>query len=169
MSRIYERELKGILAGEKELLAKVTRSCSLEERDAYFSILKKPFFVIRSAGSLQVDLIAIRNDFSFPIEVKSSKHAVVRFSRTEQLQAQAETLLWECSRAGLIPVYAFRLKGMRGDSWRIFRMEMEKPPKGTASILYRRLPTLRKTKAGNRVLDWKLGMPLSQFIDYLCR
>jgi len=169
MSRIYERELKGILAGEKALLQKVTRTCTLEERDAYFSILKKPFFVIRSAGSLQVDLLAMRGDYSFPIEVKSSKHAVVRFSRSEQLQQQAEKLLFECTRANLVPVYAFRLKSSKGDHWRIFRMEMERPPKGTASILYRRLPTLRRTKAGYRVLDFKLGMPLNRFIDYLCR
>lgn len=168
VSSIFERELKGILQGDEEILRKATYSCTGEEKEAYLKITNKPFIVIRAAGSFGVDLVAIRGDVSFPIEVKSSSSSTIRFSRSERLKEQAEELLSLCQRSNLMPVYAYRLKNLRGDTWRIFTVELEKV-EGILGLIYRRLPKVEKTKDGNLVLKWKDGMPLSKFIDYLCR
>lgn len=165
---IFERELKGILQGDELVLRRATHTCSPEEKAAYFKIKDKPFIVIRAAGSFGVDLVAIRGDISFPIEVKSSTSDTLRFSRSERLKLQAEEFMMMCRRSNLIPVYAYRLKNFRGDTWRIFTVEVEKV-KGILGIVYRRLPKVERTKDGNIVLRWKKGMPLSKFIDYLCR
>jgi Holliday junction resolvase len=167
-SSVFERELKGILQGDGEMLRKVTHTCPPEERDRYLKITGKPFIVIRAAGSFGVDLVAIRGDVSFPIEVKSSTSNVIRFSRSERLKEQAAELMLMCKRSDLIPVYAYRLKNFRGDNWRIFTIETEKVG-GILGIVYRRLPKVEKTKDGNFVLRWKDGMPLNNFIDYLCK
>ena len=71
-----------------------------------------------------------------------------------------------CAQSGVLPVYAFRLKGVRGDSWRVFTLDME-PPKGIGGIIHGRLPKLRQTVKGNFVMEWEHGMPLSRFIEYL--
>jgi Holliday junction resolvase len=167
-SGVFERELKGILVGDPRILKKVTHTCNTDEKRLYSKISEKPFIVIRAAGSFGVDLVAIRGDVAFPIEVKSSTSDTLRFSRSERLRAQAEELIGLCRRSNLIPVYAYRLKNTRGDAWRIFTVETEKVD-GILGLVYRRLPKVEKTKEGNIVLRWKKGMPLSKFIDYLCR
>lgn len=166
-SSVFERELKGILQGDPRVLKKVTHTCSEDEKRLYSKITGRPFIVIRAAGSFGVDLVAIRGDVAFPIEVKSSTSDTIRFSRSERLRAQAEELVGLCKRSNLIPVYAFRLKRERGDAWRIFTVETENV-EGILGLLYRRLPKVEKTKDGNIVLRWKKGMPLSKLIDYLC-
>ncbi len=163
----YERELKGILSGREDVLARVTRTCSEVERDAYWSIQERPFIVTRAAASLGVDIIALRGDISFPLEVKSSSHRVIRTSNNSGREtAQAESFMEMCSQSGVLPVYAFRLKGVRGDSWRIFTIDMERPD-GIAGHIHARLPKLRQTKKGNFVMEWDEGMPLADFIRYL--
>jgi Holliday junction resolvase len=166
-SGVLERELKGILQGDPRVLKKVIHTCSEDEKFLYSKISGKPFIVIRAAGSFGIDLVAIRGDVAFPIEVKSSTSDTIRFSRSERLRAQAEEFMGLCRRSNLIPVYAYRLKNTRGDAWRIFTVETEKV-KGILGLVYRRLPKVEKTKDGNIVLRWKKGMPLSKFIDYLC-
>jgi Holliday junction resolvase len=163
----YERELKGILSGREDVLFKVTKTCSDAEREGYYSIKERPFIVTRAAASLGVDIIALRGDISFPLEVKSSIKRVIRTSCNSGRETeQAENLMEMCATSGVLPVYAFRLKGVRGDSWRVFTLDMD-PPKGIGGLIHSRLPKIRQTKKGNYVMEWEQGMPLSQFISYL--
>lgn len=166
---IFERELKAILHGDENIIRKVIKTCPSEIHFSYLKILEKPFIVIRAAGSFGVDLVAIRGDISFPIEVKASRYKTINFSESSgRASKQAEELLNECQRANVFPVYAFRLKGVRGDdSWRILTVEgMEVT--GNAKMVYNILPRVHVTKKGNIALKWEQGMPLWKFIDYLC-
>jgi Holliday junction resolvase len=170
MGHIFERELKGILQADRDMLARVTRTCDERERESYFRICERPFMVIRAAGSLGMDLVAITWKISFPIEVKSSSSAVLRFSRSEKLAQQAQQAIDDCVRAGLVPLYAFRLKGKRGDSWRVFSLNIGSKRDdyvGFQKLVYDRLPKVAPSKDGNLIMRWNEGMPLSKFIDYL--
>ena len=164
--RSYEGELKGILKGDRDTLTGVVRTCSLEQRDNYMSMLDRPFVVLKAAGSFGIDMVAIRGDVSIPIEVKASKWRKIPFSGSQRLKEQAEGMRLECQRARVVPIYAFRLKGVRGDNWRLFTMEVEGIT-GRMSIVYRRLPQIPKSKMGNLILDWEKGLPLNKFIEYL--
>ncbi len=166
MGRIFERELKGILRADDEMLSRVTKTCDPAERDAYLRIKERPFMVIRGAGSLGVDLVAVRAGVSFPIEVKSSVSDVLRFSRSEKLAVQAQEMMDDCRRVGLMPIYAFRYKRQRGDAWRIFTLDVG-PINGRLKVIYDRLPKIRPSKEGNLIMRWNDGMPLSKFIDYV--
>lgn len=162
----YERELKGILHGDKKVIEKIAKLCDEKEKEIFNKIAKKPFIVIRAAGSFGIDLVAVREDYSFPIEVKASVDDVLHFSDDRRLTEQAEELKRECSSAGVIPLYAFRLKRVRGDPWRIFTLNVENI-RGRTKLFYDRIPKMEKTKTGNYVMRWKHGMPLHGFIDYL--
>ena len=166
MGRIFERELKGILRADEDMLARVTKTCDDQERVGYYKIKDRPFMVIRGAGSMGVDLVAIRSDLSLPIEVKSSVNDVLRFSRSEKLAIQAKVMMDDCSRVGLMPVYAFRFKRQRGDAWRIFTLDVG-PINGRLKVVYQRLPKIKPSDEGNLIMRWHDGMPLSKFIDYL--
>lgn len=167
MGQIFERELKGILTGDEKILDKVTKTCSPEEQETYRKILDRPFMVIRAAGSMGVDLVACRDDFAFPIEVKSSVNCVLRFSRSEKLIEQAEQLKRDSMRSRLLPLYAYRYKRKRGDAWRIFALEVEDGLSGRNKLIYRKLPKIDQTKGGNLIMRWEDGMPLGKFIEYL--
>lgn len=167
MGDAYERELKNLLSADEKALQRMLRSCSLEERDGYSAISRNPFMVVRAAGSLGSDLVAMRWDISFPIEVKSSVHDVLRFSQGPQLMEQADRMSGECCRAGLIPVYAFRLKGVRGDPWKLFSLPLEDELKGRHALIARRLPVMERSGNGNYIMRWKDGMKLSSFLSYL--
>ena len=165
----YERELKSILEGELKTLTKVTKTCSVVEKDNYFKISDKPFAVIRAAGSFGVDLVAARGDISFLTEVKTSTGTILHFSSVAgKLQKQAENMKEVCEKTKTLPIYAFRTKGVHGDSWRIFTLDVD-GLEGRTSVVHRRLPKLDKSKSGNFVMRWGEGMPLSDFISYLCR
>lgn len=169
MSSVYERELKGILAGEEAVLRKMTKTTTPDVTARYLKARGRPFLVVRGAGSLGVDLVALRGDVSFPIEVKSASDDVIRFSDSGGRNGeQAEEMMRECSRASVIPLYAYRRKGgPRGDPWRVLTLPTENlPPR--IGVLYDRLPKVEKTEKGNWVMRWENGMPLSQFVDYLC-
>jgi len=166
MGRIFERELKGILRADEDMLARVTKTCDDGEKEGYYRIRERPFMVIRGAGSMGVDLVAIRSDLSLPIEVKSSVNDVLRFSRSEKLAVQAKAMMDDCSRVGLMPVYAFRYKRQRGDAWRVFTLNVGQI-NGRLKVVYQRLPKIAPSKDGNLIMRWHDGMPLSKFIDYL--
>jgi Holliday junction resolvase len=55
MGSVYERELKKLLTANR-------------------------FLVVRAAGSLGVDLVAINSNVAFPIEVKASRTTRLQFS-----------------------------------------------------------------------------------------
>ena len=168
MGGSYERELKGILIGDQKVLRKATRTCDPFVKDDYMKILKWPFMVTRAAGSFGVDLVAIRGDVSFPIEVKASKHHILHFSDSPRLKEQADRMQAECQKAKVVPIYAFRLKSIQGDSWRIFTMDMEGLD-GVPAVVHRRIPRLAVTKSGNYAMRWNEGLPLAEFIAYLCK
>ena len=169
MSSQYEREFKGILEGEDKVLSKITKTCDILEREKYLCVEKKPFIAVRAAGSLGVDLVALRGDISFLVEIKTSVEDTLRFSSVSgKLQEQAEKMHSECEKTKTLPIYAFRLKNYRGDAWRLFTMNV-KGLEGRASVLHKRLPKLDHSKSGNFIMRWEDGLPLSDFISYLCR
>jgi Holliday junction resolvase len=167
MGRIFERELKGILRADEDMLARVTKTCSDTERNGYMRIRERPFMVVRAAGSLGVDLVALSADLSLTIEVKSSVSDVLRFSRNEKLVIQVQEMIDECGRVGLVPLYAFRYKRQRGDAWRIFTPGGIVPTCGRQKLLYDKLPKISPSREGNLIMRWQEGMPLSEFIDYI--
>lgn len=166
MGRIFERELKGILKADEDMLLRVTKTCDEREKEGYYRIRERPFMVIRGAGSLGVDLVAIRAGISLPIEVKSSVNDVLRFSRSEKLAIQANEMMEDCRKVGLMPIYAFRYKRQRGDAWRIFTLDVGSL-NGRLKVVYDRLPKITPSKEGNLIMRWHDGMPLSKFIDYM--
>ena len=164
---VYERELKSLLSGESKAIQKMIKTCSDQESDSYKKMLENPFVVIRAAGSLGVDLVALRWDFSFPIEVKSSAEETMHFSRSQRLMDQAQNMKDECSRSHLIPIYAMRLKSFRGDPWRIFALPMDEDLRGSMGLLQRKIPKIRLNENGNYIMKWSEGMKLSDFLAYV--
>ncbi|RLF41142.1 MAG: Holliday junction resolvase [Thermoplasmata archaeon] len=165
----YERELRSILRGDEEILEIVTRSCSEDEKRKYSKILKRPFITIRAAGSLGIDLVAVRDDISMLIEIKSSVSDRIHFSSMKgKLQRQAEHIKEECEKAKVLPIYAFRLKNRRGDAWRLFTLDVD-GLEGKAKEIHDRLPKLKLTKDQNLVMKWNEGLPLSEFIDMITK
>lgn len=163
---IYERELAGILSGNGNVIAKISRRVDAEGRSAYEEMVRKPFFVTRSAGSLGADLIALRHDYSMIIEVKSSVNEILMFTEASgQRQDQATRLRDLCQRAGLFVVYAFRLKNASGDPWRMFTIPSN--PEGRTRHLYEIIPNMGETKNGNFVIKWGDGIPLTKLLSYM--
>ncbi len=169
MSSIYERELRAVLAGEIKGVRAVIKSCSEVERARAMQVVQRPFLVVRAPGSGSEgtgDLLALRGDMCFPIEVKSSKSPKQYLSGRTMDQYEALRVTGE--RCGLLPLYAYRLKGVRGDSWRIMRVEVESLT-GKLRHLSRSIPKLPLTKNGTPHLNWEKGMPLHRFLALVCR
>ena len=165
----YERELKGILEGDKKTLDKILKTCSTIEKNNYLKIREKPFAVIRAAGSFGTDVVAVRGDVSFLVEIKTSVEDTLHFSSIGgKLQRQAESLKNLCEKTRTLPVYAFRLKNYRGDNWRVFTIDIDNL-EGRLNILHRIIPKLDYSRNGNYVLRWRDGLPLSEFLAYLCK
>ncbi len=164
---VYERELKGLLSGDKKTIEKMIRTCDEHETRWYRSLLDNPFMVIRAAGSLGVDLVALRWDYSFPIEVKSSSEDTLHFSKSPRLMEQANRMKGDCENAQLLPIYAFRLKNQKGDPWRLFALPLENRLKGAMGLLQRRIPEVEMNSNGNYIIRWNDGMKLSDLVDYM--
>ena len=169
MTSQYERELRHVLAGIPTGVEAVIKSCSVEQKERMRLVLRRPFLVVRAAGSGiegSGDLLALRGDISFPIEVKTTKSKKIYLSgRTLH---QYEALVYEGERCGLMPLYAHRLKGTRGDSWRIFRVETS-TLEGRLRVLARRIPPLPRTRKDRAFIDWDQGLPLNEFIHIVCQ
>jgi Holliday junction resolvase len=167
---VYERELKNILSGDEKTIRKIMKGCLEDEADSYLSLVDHPFMVVRAAGSHGVDLIAMRWDYSFPIEVKSSVDDVMHFSRSPRLGEQAEWMRGECARSQLLAVYAMRYKkpssNVKGDPWRLFCVPMGMRLRGSTGLLQRLIPELETGPSGNYIMTWEKGMKLSDFIRY---
>ena len=169
MSSQYERELRHVLAGIPDGVEKVIRSCSVEEKERMRMVLRRPFLVVRAAGSGiegSGDLLVLRGDICFPIEVKTTRPRKLYLSGRTLDQYNA--LVYEGERCGLLPLYAHRLKGVRGDSWRIFRVETT-TLRGSLGVLARRIPSLPRKRNGRAFIDWDQGMPLNEFIEIVCQ
>lgn len=165
---IYERELREILSGNEEVLKKITKSCSEEERKKYFKIMDSPFIVVRAAGSLGIaDIVAVRGEISFLVEIKVRKGKEILFSHEGgRMQKKAEEMIEKCERAKVLPLFAFRIKGYHGDSWRIYSLSI-KGLEGRMKLLSTKIPKIGKTASGNYLMRWEEGMKLSDFIDYI--
>jgi hypothetical protein len=107
----------------------------------------------------------MRNGFAFVIEVKAAGRDTVHFSESSgALQEQAEILDEVSAKAGILSLYAFRLKGHRKkDPWRLFTLPGA-PTRGKASLLARRTPELPTTASDTFVLRWEEGRPLHHFL-----
>ena len=81
---------------------------------------------------------------------------------------QYEALRLTGERCGLLPLYAYRLKGVRGDSWRIMRVEVDSLT-GKLRHLSRSIPKLPLTRNGTPHLNWESRMPLHRFLALVCR
>ena len=167
MSQLYERELKGILMADRDVLVRVTKNLPADEQIPYMKILEKPFVVVRAAGSFGIDM-AVVGSISFLVEEKSSVEPLYHFNAPRVVE-QAKLLLDLCSRAGITPVYAYRLKNLRGrDPWRLFTMEVDEGKlDGYDRLLQGKLPKLERTRMDNYVMRWENGMPLHRFIDWV--
>jgi Holliday junction resolvase len=110
--------------------------------------------------------LVLRGDICFPIEVKTTRPRKLYLSGRTLDQYNA--LVYEGERCGLLPLYAHRLKGVRGDSWRIFRVETT-TLRGSLGVLARRIPSLPRTRNGRAFIDWDQGMPLNEFIEIVCQ
>tara|TARA_A100001037_G_C15062335_1_gene595381 strand:- start:631 stop:1290 length:660 start_codon:yes stop_codon:yes gene_type:complete len=169
MASSYERELRAVLSGSPDGVRAVTRSCTPTEKAKAMQVIRRPFLVVRAAGSGTAgagDIVALRGDVSFPIEVKTTKDRKVYLSgRTWE---QYLDLAKHGDNCGLMPLYAMRLKGVRGDSWRILRVETT-TLQGPLAVLARSIPELPLTKHGRPYLDWDQGLPLHKFLALLCR
>ena len=169
MSSVYERELRAVLAGEIKGVRAIIKSCTEVERARAMQVVQRPFLVVRAPGSGSEgtgDLLALRGDMCFPIEVKSSKSPKLYLSGRTMDQYEALRVTGE--RCGLLPLYAYRLKGVRGDSWRIMRVEVDSLT-GKLRHLSRSIPKLPLTKNGTPHLNWESGMPLHRFLALVCR
>lgn len=163
----YERELKGILEADTDTLKRVIKKCDADGSRKYLLIERKPFLVVRGAGSMGFDLIAVRCDMSIPIEVKSSSSGIVPFtSNSARETKQAELFRIRCERVGLFPLYALRLKNARGDPWRVFTLNISVSKE--AEWIHRELPVIDRTKSNNYIMKWEKGKPLGDFIELIC-
>lgn len=165
-SSAYERELKEILQGDRERLAAYSRALTPVDREVLRRASSSPFLVIRAAGSLGFDLVALRSEFAFPLEVKASSNDTIHFSAASgRAAAQLESHRQSVDRVGLIVLYAYRRVGHRsGDPWRIFAAPSD-PRAGRLGLLRKYLPVVDHTRLGNAVLRWDDGMPLIRFLE----
>ena len=167
MSQIYERELKGILMTDAEVLNRVVKNLPQEESIPYMKIINQPFVVVRAAGSFGIDM-AVVSSISFLVEEKSSVEETYHFNAPRVVE-QAKLMKDLCERAGITPVYAFRVKNKRGeDPWRLFTMDMDEGKlEGKDKLLHSRLPKLEYTNSNNYIMRWENGMALHRFIDWI--
>ncbi|MGC8646697.1 MAG: Holliday junction resolvase [Thermoplasmata archaeon] len=155
----YERELKHILEGDKGVIEKYIKGNGLKGKnsDAMLYLVRYPFFVIRSAGSKSLDLLAVRGGLVLPIEIKSSSSETINFTDSNgRNQKQYALLVKAVRKSNLMLFYAVRLKNSGGEPWRIFSAY---GMKGWAWV-----PHVSETKNGNILLKWGVGLALSQFL-----
>lgn len=168
MASQYERELRQVLAGVPNGVEAVIRSCTEEEKGKMRLVASRPFLVVRAAGSGMEgtgDLLALRGDICFPIEVKTTKARKLYLSGRTMDQYLA--MINEGQRCNLMPLYAHRLKGVRGDSWMIFRVETDNL-NGRLRQLAKSIPPFPRNRNGTPYLNWEEGLPLHKFIALVC-
>ncbi|MCX8173868.1 MAG: Holliday junction resolvase [Thermoplasmata archaeon] len=167
---IYERELKRIFEADAKEMEKISRRCGYDTRANYLLLKKIPFVVLRAAGSFGIDLVAVRGEFSFPVEVKSSSQKTFLFTaQSGRAREQADEMERICRNSNLLPLYAYRLKdgSIDGDPWAIFTLDGLEFSEGRNRYLYNKIPKIERTASGNRVMYWEHGLLLNQFVKYL--
>jgi hypothetical protein len=164
----YERELRDLLQGDRTAILHYTRSLAPGDRASLERVVQEPFLVIRGAGSLGFDLVALRRELALPLEVKASSEPTIHFSAASGRAAdQLDAHRTAVERVGLVAVYAYRRIGHReGDPWRLFSAA-RLPVTGKLGHLTRRLPPVDVTREGNAVLRWENGLPLARFLAHV--
>jgi hypothetical protein len=165
-SSAYERELRTLLEGEPAAVRAYARAIPPELREQFERLTEEPFLVIRGAGSLGFDLVALRREFAFPLEVKASTEPVIRFTAASgRADAQLAAHRAAVGRVGLTVLYAYRRLGLRGqESWRLF-LGSPAPEEGRLRYICRRLPPVNSTREGHGILRWEEGLELSRFLS----
>jgi Archaeal holliday junction resolvase (hjc) len=165
-SAAYERELRTLLEGDQSAVRAYLRILAPEERAAFERIVEEPYLVIRGAGSLGFDLVALRRELAFPLEVKAASSDVIRFTDASgRADHQLASHRRAVGRVGLTVLYAYRRLGRRSEEpWRIF-LASDVPAAGTLRYICRRLPPVSATRGGHGILRWVEGMPLSRFLS----
>lgn len=165
-SSAYERELRSLLEGQPAAVRSYARALPPPERSGFERLIDQPFLIIRAAGSFGFDLVALRREFAFPLEVKASAEPVIRFSASSgRADLQLEAHRKAVARVGLTVLYAYRRVGLRGaETWRVF-VGGAAPQSGILGLVCRRLPPISKTPEGNGILRWDEGLPLSRFLE----
>lgn len=161
----YERELRKLLSGSPPEVRRYARALPPPERPTFERLAAEPFLVIRAAGSLGFDLVALRRDLAFPIEVKASSESVIRFTAASgRANAQLSAHRAAVDRVGLLVLYAYRRLGTRSEEpWRLF-VAGTPPETGILRYVCRPIPPVSATRDGNGILRWDEGLPLSQFV-----
>lgn len=162
----YERALRSLLSGDPAAVRAYARLLPPERRPSFERLVHEPFLVVRAAGSFGFDLVALRREFAFPIEVKASADAVIRFTAASgRASAQLDAHRAAVARVGLMVIYAYRRLGLRTEeSWRLF-LEGSRPNGAIVGYVFQPVPPVSRTREGNGILRWEEGMPLSQFVD----
>jgi Archaeal holliday junction resolvase (hjc) len=165
-SSAYERELRSLLEGQPQAVRTYARALPPAERSEFERLIDHPFLIVRAAGSLGFDLVALRREIAFPLEVKASSEPVIRFSAASgRANAQLESHKKAVARVGLTVLYAYRRVGLRGEeTWRVFLAGVV-PETGILRLVCRRLPPVSRTPEGNGILRWEEGLPLSRFLE----
>ncbi len=159
----YERELKQILRGDKEKIDDVTNSCRDNIRNSYYTFKYNPFLVVRGAGSLGVDLIAIRGEFSLLLEIKSSKQSTINLSG-KRLKEQKRDIISLAIETDVVPLYCFRMKNKRGERWSIFTIGIQNQLNTKNKKIMNHIPTLISTGKNSKMV-WERGKKLNEFAD----
>lgn len=164
----YERELKELLEATEGTCRRYRASLEPVGARAVERFAENPFLVVRAAGSFGFDLVALRREFAFPIEVKASHADRIPFTAASGRAAeQLESHRRAVDRVGLLALYAYRRLGLRsGDAWRLYTPSAP-AGSGRVELLRRRLPAVDMTRTGNAVLRWENGMPLSRFLEVM--
>jgi Holliday junction resolvase len=160
--------LRQVIAGVPAGVEAVIKSCTEQQKEKMRLAITRPFLVVRAAGSGMEgsgDLLALRGDICFPIEVKTTKASKLYLSG--RTMAQYLAMVNEGQRCNLMPLYAHRRKGIRGDSWMIFRVETNNL-KGRLRQLAKSIPPFPLNRNGTPYLNWDDGMPLHKFIALVC-
>ncbi len=165
----YERELRSLLEGDRDSIRRYVRRIAPERRGTFERLARRPFLVVRAAGSHGFDLVAMRHGFAFPIEAKASAEGVIRFSSASgRASDQLEEHLEAARRGGLVVLYAYRRLGPGDDeSWRLYTPGSDDGVGGRVAVLRNHLPRIDRTREGHGVLRWEHGLPLSDFLDRL--
>lgn len=155
-----------MLEGQPDAVRSYARALPPTERTEFERLIDQPFLIIRAAGSLGFDLVALRREFAFPLEVKASFEPVIRFSAASgRANAQLESHQRAVARVGLTVLYAYRRVGLRGaETWKVF-LAGAVPDSGILRLVCRRVPPVSRTPEGNGILRWEEGLPLSRFLE----
>ena len=168
MSSAYERELRDIFAGNEETIERLGKTMSDDAVQKYRKTIEYPFYVLRGAGSLGVDLMPIRGPIHIPIEVKSSILSTFYFSSSKDDTLQLESYQRAVKRHQMPLLYAYRHKGRRGEKWAVYRLHyVLDPDKLPQTLSFHFVPTIPRTKTGNRYMPFDDGLPLSEFLDVI--